>query len=117
MKIAILLNVLDFISGTAAAIKNHNIKSSRMRDGLFKKFGFVLLYVVGYAWEHWGGELGLPYGAQALTAMCIYISSIEVISLVENLHQLNADIVPHKILSLLKMEGSVKNDNDNAGKT
>lgn len=102
MKIAICLNILDFITGTAAAMKHREIRSSRMRDGLFKKAGFVVLYILGWMWEKWGHEIGLPMGAAVLTGICVYVSAIEVISLLENLHRLNPDIVPGKIISILQ---------------
>lgn len=114
MAIAIILNVLDFITGTAAAFKTRTICSSRMRDGLFKKLGFVILYVTGYAWEHYGHDIGLPGGGAALTAICVYVSAIELISLTENLHKLNPDIVPKKILSILKGVNDDENKNGNA---
>lgn len=103
MQVAIVLNILDFITGTLAALRHHDIQSSRMRDGLFKKFGFVVLYVLGWAWEKWGAGIGLPMGHTVLTAVCVYVCSIEVVSLLENINKLNPQIIPEKIMSLLKI--------------
>lgn len=40
--IALIFNVLDLVTGIISAVKTKDIKSSKLRDGLFKKVGFIL---------------------------------------------------------------------------
>ena len=43
--VALVFNGLDLITGIVVAIRNkEQIKSSKLRDGLFKKVGFVFLF-------------------------------------------------------------------------
>ena len=43
--VALSLNLFDLVSGFIVAIKNKDIKSSKLRDGMFKKVGFIFCYV------------------------------------------------------------------------
>ena len=48
--ISLVFNGLDLITGIVGALKNgEQIKSSKLRDGLFKKVGFVFCYLLGEA--------------------------------------------------------------------
>ena len=44
--IALVFNGLDILSGFIAAIKEKRVQSSKLRDGLFKKVGFIFCYVL-----------------------------------------------------------------------
>ena len=43
--VALVFNGLDLVTGIITAVKNHEIQSSKLRDGLFKKVGFLLCYL------------------------------------------------------------------------
>ena len=46
--VALVFNGLDLITGIVGAIRDgEQIKSSKLRDGLFKKVGFVFCYALG----------------------------------------------------------------------
>ena len=46
--LALIFNGLDLITGIVGAIRGgEQIKSSKLRDGLFKKVGFVFCYTLG----------------------------------------------------------------------
>ena len=42
--IALIFNAFDLISGIVAAVREKNLQSSKLRDGLFKKVGFIFCY-------------------------------------------------------------------------
>ena len=52
--IALVFNALDLITGIITAIKNKEIQSSKLRDGLFKKVGFILCYFVAWLVDNEG---------------------------------------------------------------
>ena len=52
--IAMVFNALDLTTGIITAIKNKDIQSSKLRDGLFKKVGFILCYFVAWLVDNEG---------------------------------------------------------------
>ncbi len=46
--IALVFNAIDLLSGIIGAYRNKDIQSSKLRDGLFKKVGFILCYFMAW---------------------------------------------------------------------
>lgn len=102
--VALLFNTLDLISGLLVAVLQHNIMSSKLRDGLFKKSGFILMYVVAYAIYLFGGHLMFPYHTEILKGIVAYSVFTEVVSILENVYILNPNILPEKIMDLFHIK-------------
>lgn len=80
----IILIIIDVATGYINAWKNNDIQSVKMREGLGKKFGEVVICVLGWL-------MTLAFGiklASILTAL--YVSLMETTSIIENLDKLNA---------------------------
>ena len=88
--------IFDFVSGYVAAIKNEDVSSKVMREGLFHKAGLVMLMVLAAVIEH-----GQAYIDSApipvIIPACGYICIMEITSILENITKLNPDILPDKI--------------------
>ena len=78
----LILMVLDFATGLGNAYKRHEIKSSIMRSGLMKKFGEVVILIVG---ELIVFATIIPARHQIMNFLSLYISIMELISIAENL--------------------------------
>ena len=81
--------LIDFISGFLKAWKNNEIDSSKMRKGLIKKVGEVLMLAVG---ELLVAGTMLPYSTNILQFISAYLSLMELISIFENLALLGVPI-------------------------
>lgn len=97
--------LLDVISGVAQAVKNKELSSEVMRLGLWHKCGFVGLMVLG-AYVEWVQGItdisaAIGFTIPTLAAICVYIIGTEVVSIIENLKQMNPEI-----LEALPREGS-----------
>ena len=90
--------LIDFISGFLKAWKNNEIDSSKMRKGLIKKVGEVLMLAVG---ELLVAGTMLPYSTNILQFISAYLSLMELISIFENLALLGVP-VPGFITKTLK---------------
>jgi Holin family. len=44
--VALIFNCMDLLTGIIAGIKMRDIQSSKLRDGLFKKVGFLFLLLL-----------------------------------------------------------------------
>lgn len=98
--IALIFNAIDLLTGVITAVKNKDIQSSKLRDGLFKKVGFILCYVLAYLIDYEGYLVGFQISVPILPAVILYACTTEVVSIIENIHCLNPDILPDKLLKL-----------------
>lgn len=102
--IALLFNVFDMISGLIAGFKNKDIQSSKLRDGLFKKLGFVACYVLAFVLDTYGAIIGLTIGIKILPAVVLYVVTTELVSITENIHKINPDLLPEKLIELFHIK-------------
>ena len=77
-----LLMALDFATGLLNAWIRKEIKSSIMRAGLVKKFGEVVILVIG---EIIVFATDVSIRNEIMTGLSLYISLMELISITENL--------------------------------
>lgn len=98
--IGLVFNIFDLISGIFVAIKQKDLQSCKLRDGIFKKFGFIFCYVLAYLIDNFGEEIGFKLSVSILPAVIAYVVFTEVISIIENITKLNPDLLPEKLKEL-----------------
>lgn len=103
--VALCFNALDLVTGFIAAVKSHDIQSSKLRDGLFKKVGFVICYILAWVLDRYGMQIGFSFAFSILPGVILYVVTTEIVSILENVCRMNPDIVPEKLKSLFHMEG------------
>lgn len=104
--VALVFNGLDLVTGIVGAIRNgEQIKSSKLRDGLFKKVGFIFCYTLGVLINYAGNLLSLPFGVDLVPVICTYAIITEVVSIIENISKINSDILPDKLKELIGYNG------------
>lgn len=108
--IALVFNALDLISGIITAVKNKDIQSSKLRDGLFKKVGFILCYFVAWLIDNEGSMIGLQFGVSILPIIILYVCTTELVSILENICKINSDIMPKKLMELFHISNVKKED-------
>lgn len=94
---ALVFHLLDLVTGLVGAVRNKDLKSSKMRDGLFKKLGFVFCYILAFLMDTQGETIGLEIGVKILPAIIIYAVTTELVSILENICKINPDLVPLKL--------------------
>lgn len=105
--VALIMNGLDLITGMIAAIKNKNLISSKMRDGLFKKLAFIFCYFLSWLVDNYGSAVGFTIAIKILPVVILYVCATELVSIIENIEKINPSLANSKITDLLK--NSVKN--------
>ena len=104
--VALVFNGLDLVTGIVGAFRDgEQIKSSKLRDGLFKKVGFVFCYALGVLINHAENFLTLPFGVDLVPVICTYVIITEVVSIIENISKINSDILPDKLKTLIGYKG------------
>lgn len=105
---AVAFHILDMGSGLIAAISKGNLESGKMRDGLFKKVGYLFCYAVAFLLEKGGSQVGVDVGGYPLAAIVAYAVMTELVSIIENVCKINPFILPDKLLRIFKISGEQK---------
>lgn len=98
-------HALDMVSGLIAAIKTGDLQSSKMRDGLFKKLGFILCYVLAILVDTYGAEIGFAINVKILPAIVLYAVGTEIVSVLENVGKINADLLSDTLRRIFHIGG------------
>lgn len=101
--IALVFNAMDIISGLISAVKNKDVSSSKLRDGLFKKVGFIMCYFMGWLVDTQGMKIGFHFSVEILPIIILYVCTTELVSIIENICKINTDIVPDKLLEIFNV--------------
>ena len=107
---ALIFNALDLMTGIITAVKNKDIQSAKLRDGLFKKVGFMLCYFVAWLVDTQGSKIGFQFGVSILPVIILYVCTTELVSILENICKINPDILPDKLMSLFHITDIKKED-------
>lgn len=98
------LMVVDVLTGVVHAWVTGHLKSYRMREGLGRKFGEIMILFIG---EIFTAGLNFPY--YILKAFSIYIMFMEVVSICENLKKLGVPIPKFVDKALESMNEIIQN--------
>ena len=97
--IVIAFIVMDVVTGIAQAAKNKDLDSSKMRDGLFHKIGFMFAVVLACLCEYAMVWLDLGFGIPMLGGVCTFICLTELVSILENIALLAPELSESAFLS------------------
>lgn len=106
--VALIFNALDLITGLVSAVKSKDIQSSKLRDGLFKKAGFMFCYFVAWLMDTQGQVVGFQIGVDILPIIILYVCTTELVSILENITKINPDILPDKLMGLFHITDITK---------
>lgn len=107
---ALIAMLLDLITGFAGAVKRHDVDSTKMRDGLWHKLGFVAAIVVGIVMEECLANVDFGAGVQVqvptTAVICAFIILTELVSIAENLASISPELASifGKVLEIKKEE-------------
>lgn len=109
--IVLIFIILDFISGIIRAVKEKNLDSTKMREGLFHKLGFILAIILGIAIEYAMLFMDLGFSIPIVEGICVFLVLTEIVSIIENLIGINPSLNTH---AFLKIFGKEKEDTGEA---
>ena len=85
--------LLDVVSGLVSAYARHAISSQKLRTGLWHKLGyfFVVFCAIIIEWTMTKG-LDLGFSLPLVVPICVWVSLMEIVSILENAAQINPDL-------------------------
>lgn len=90
--ITVAFIVLDVVSGVAKGAKQGQLSSSKMREGIWHKAGYVLIIALAVLIEVGSKHIDLGFTVPLVVPACCYIILSEVMSIFENATVLNPQI-------------------------
>ena len=89
----LLFIVLDLVSGVAAAYARKEVESPKLRQGLWHKAGYVFVLFCSIIIE-WAMNNGMDLGFNLplVTPICVWISLMEIVSILENAAKINPEL-------------------------
>ena len=84
--------VFDIVVGVAQAVKTGTLSSTKMREGLWHKCGFILGIAFAILVEMGLGACQIDVTVPLCAAVCAYIILTEVVSIAENLCVLSPEL-------------------------
>lgn len=104
--ICCILILMDIVCGIAGAARNKELCSAIMRDGLYNKFGELMLLLLAIFINE--VLLVAPFDKMDIPpeiayAVAIYIAIMEIISIIENICKINPELPFAKILLMFNL--------------
>ena len=105
--ICCILILMDIVCGIAGAARNKELCSAIMRDGLYNKFGELMLLLLAIFINEVllvapFDKMGIP--PEIAYAVAIYIAIMEIISIIENICKINPELPFAKILLMFNLD-------------
>lgn len=101
-----VLMIFDVISGIIKAVSEKDLKSSKLRDGFFKKISAVIILAVVYL-VNYGLLQYTELNIDIFSCSCVYLIFMEIVSVVENVSLLNPTL--KTLFEKIKEKVGVKN--------
>lgn len=98
---------LDVLSGFVKACKQHDVDSTKMKQGLYHKSAFLLIIAFGVLLqiacayglaEYAGIDASIPF----VEFICGYIVFTEAVSILENCAEINPELDASKFMTIFK---------------
>lgn len=93
--------LLDFISGFAKAVYTHSVASSKMRDGLFHKFAYMLVVAICILFDYAQAKFNIGTHVPLVLIACVYIVITDTVSFFENVCAFNLQIANMQVVKVI----------------
>lgn len=112
--IVLIFIFLDIVSGVIKGFATKDIDSTKMKSGLWSKSGTILLELLALICSEIPDFIsGLPAELELIyLGMTVYIVSMEIISIIENICIANPSLSISKILEMYGFGTKDKEEND-----
>lgn len=104
--LVLIMILLDIITGVIQAFKHGDLNSSLLRSGLFNKLGEVIAIVCAYIFQYIPKAFEIEIDIPLLTGVAVYIVLMEMVSVIENLCNINEHLYALFQPYLAKLKGN-----------
>ena len=94
----------DLATGLLQAVLNKCLDSTKMRDGLKHKCGFIVTILLAGGIEWCMQYVDLGFTLPLFVPACVYVVSTEIISIFENACKMNPELAGSKLAQLFNID-------------
>ena len=109
-----ILIIMDIVCGTVAALRNKELCSSVLLDGMYNKIGEAMFLLIGIIANEILGIPpfdGLGISPDIAYLVAAYIAWMELVSILENICKINPELPFAKILMIFNVDVDPKEPN------
>lgn len=110
--IVFLLVLIDYISGVVNAVMHGELSSEKMREGLGRKFAYLVVICVALIVEYGSDYINLGIELPVFIPVCTGICLTEITSIMENCVKINPELSSSNILSIFNIDRKENNDEE-----
>lgn len=110
--VAMGFHVMDLVVGFVGGLKEHDVQSSKLRDGMFKKVGFLFCYLIAFTIDHFGELIGFQVAVPILPVIVLYGVTTELVSIIENIHRINPNLLPETLMGMFHVKQEKEENKD-----
>ena len=103
--IPVVMMGMDYLSGTIYALSSQTFRSRKMRAGLTKKIGELMILILGEVFSY-----GLSIPAWIMSGISAYIIFMEFMSVMENFKKMGVPIPGFISKALRTVDAAIKED-------
>lgn len=82
----------DIVTGLTKALKNGNVSSKYLREGLFRKCGEIFTLFAGWLFEFVNETMETGVAIPLASSIATYIAIMEIVSIIENICEINPEL-------------------------
>ena len=89
--------LFDCVSGILTAVKKKKLNSTKMRSGFFNKSAYILVLVLATLCDYSMEFIDIGFNINLFKVASTYIITTEIVSIIENIGNLNSKLLPNKL--------------------
>lgn len=99
---ALVFIILDILTGMGKAVATKSVSSKIMRQGFWHKGAIVAVLLVACCMDAaMRAGIDIGFDVPVFDAACIYVITMEVVSILENIKEMNPELAETKLFTLL----------------
>ena len=107
-----VLITLDYATGIIKAIIQKNLSSQKMREGLGRKFAYIVVIFLAWFIQFESAHIDLGFKIPIFIPVIVGISLIEITSILENCTEINPELKDNHILDIFDTSDNNTSDKD-----
>lgn len=111
-----MLITLDYVTGIIKAIINKTLSSQKMREGLSRKFAYIVVIFLAWFIQFESTHIDLDFKVPVFIPTIIGISLIEITSILENCVEINPELKDNHILDIFNTSNNNTSNNNTSNK-
>ena len=108
--IVFIFIIFDIVTGITEALYKGGINSTKLRQGLYHKFSEILCVIGAYLLELGAKYIDIGINLHLLNIVSAYICTMEFVSIIENLCEINPSLAKLFKPYLEKLKGEKNKD-------